>query len=138
METQICILCHKEKNADDFTQLLTRRKFVCKKCVHVRNVNSINKPAGFFKNLIRSAKKNSNRRGQACELEFEDIMQLYEWQDGYCYYSGILMNTQYSFEKILYGYFRQYISNIVYFFGKYGLIKRVKFFFIPTTSVIIN
>lgn len=97
MDQKKCVACGKWKDIARFYKskdTYSGRRGTCDECCKKVRRKSLDKCNGFLKNLLRSARKNSKKRGHEYELEYDDILRLYDWQDGYCYYSEIFMNTQ--------------------------------------------
>ena len=70
------------------------------KATKIYNHNYINTIGGFFRLLLANAKINANikkNRGRTnagtCDLTLEQIFDIYNKQNGKCWYSGITMNT---------------------------------------------
>lgn len=87
--TARCTSCH-------ITTELITNKTICCKCSINRSKQSINKLKGFLKRLVSNAKTNSKNRKNDCSfsITYNDILQIYDKQNGLCYYSKIPMKTQ--------------------------------------------
>src|SRR6267378_3312345 len=95
---KICTECEEEKPLSEFhidTMGKYGRYSKCKPCKNSYRSDHRNTSNGFFQKLLDSAKCHSKvRKGEAsiCNIIKEDIIDLWNDQNGKCYYSNIQMN----------------------------------------------
>lgn len=80
-----CISC-------GFFGILVGNKKICSNCNLQRRKNS---QKGFLKGLLTNAKNNSKNRKKECSfsITYDDILSIYNDQNGLCFYSKIPMVT---------------------------------------------
>ena len=91
-----CMSCRDIKNPEDFNMLFgSRRRSRCRACEiaqdHVRRDNlSIE---GRLRIVYTSGRTNAQARGRMFELTYDNILSLWERQQGFCYYTGLKMEA---------------------------------------------
>jgi hypothetical protein len=95
MDERTCTCCKEVKSNDDFYKTKKIHN-TCKSCQKQYNINSNNTFKGFLKKLIRAAKNNAKKRTgerKIVSITYEDLCEIWEKQNGLCYYSYIKMIT---------------------------------------------
>jgi len=115
--TKVCTGCKVDKNLEEYCKQkngLYGLRAQCKKCCSEYGKKYCDTDRGFLIHLLKAAKRrikimsDIGKREDACEfdLTLEDILAIYEYQSGKCYYSNIPMilkrfsNWQCSLERL--------------------------------------
>ena len=100
--TKVCTGCKVDKNLEEYCKQkngLYGLRAQCKKCCSEYGKKYCDTDRGFLIHLLKAAKRrikimsDIGKREDACEfdLTLEDILAIYEYQSGKCYYSNIPM-----------------------------------------------
>ena len=102
--TKICVTCDLEKSIDEFPNetrpnYMNTHKNTCRQCSNITNNKYRNTQSGYFKKLLKAAKRNSRIRGierpdaGIFDISYNNILDIWKTQDGKCYYSNVSMKT---------------------------------------------
>lgn len=93
---RVCGICGTEKPIDQFAG---KRGNQCLSCVtHMRRERNGASPSSWAAYLVGQAKSNAKRRGgMECELTAEQVLDLWEQQEGLCAVSGLPMQHHSAF-----------------------------------------
>lgn len=97
MSHKTCTICDEFKPIDQFhnsKEILSGKKAACAECSRKTQKRCVNTHDGFLKNLVRGAKKNAKKHERDFSLNALFIFNLWERQQGKCYYTGIPMVTR--------------------------------------------
>lgn len=88
IEYKKCCKCETYKNKTFFM----RKENLCKECEKKRSINYRNTPRGNLIQLLGCMTSSSKQRGHNLpEFTFDDLVELFNKQNGLCFYSGIQM-----------------------------------------------
>jgi hypothetical protein len=102
--TKVCVHCDIEKSIDEFPKetrqnYMNTHKNTCRPCSNIINDKYRNTQVGYFKKLLKAARRNSRIRGierpeaGIFDISYDNILDIWKTQDGKCYYSNVPMKT---------------------------------------------
>jgi len=90
MEIRRCDFCEEEKPRSDFSE----NRNICKPCRLIqRTARTGDNREVFFRRAISSLRHSRLKQGIEWSIDVEDLMRIYDEQEGLCALSGVLMTT---------------------------------------------